>query len=298
MKTINKKLTTPLWLAPILLGLILAAALPSYADTALSNNQGKDKDVNYSHSLGTFSYNSENAATAAIENPWTLAFGLAAGVGPKYPGSKAQNTAIGLSYSATYKRRLFLNSGQGLGVYFVNTPDFIAGAGINYNLGGAATFRADQYPGLKNVPNPAMGTLFANYTVLSRINLGVQANKAINAMNGGGFYLVNAVTALPISERVLVNFGVSAQYDDGSFMQTYFGVTGPESSASGVSAYNVTSGWDNITYGISPMYKINKHWMLLASVAEQTYVGQVAKSPLIQQSNNFVAAVGVIFNVF
>ena len=166
---------------------------------------------------------------------------------------------------------------------------------MTYNFNNS--FRGKEFPGLTNSTNAFVSTLFANYTV-SLYNFGLATYRTVGQLEGAGFYTATATRAIPLSQRLVINLSVAAQYDDARYMQSLYGVTASESSNSGLSSYNTQSGWDNISYGVTPMYSLNKHWILTGAIAGVSYLNQVSKSPLIAHKQNYAVVVGVIYNIF
>ncbi|MSP53233.1 MAG: MipA/OmpV family protein [Gammaproteobacteria bacterium] len=293
-------------LATLLTGLALSWIAPSYANASsdptntnapITNNASSN--VVYDNLTGSFVAKHKHKKAAEVSaltpSPWTAIVAVATGITPKYPGSDTMIGATALAASVSYDNRFFLSSGQGLGVNFINTKPWIVGTSVNYSYGN--NWRSKEVSGLTNPKDAFMGSVFANYTV-SLYNFGIAANKTLGQSEGAGFYKATATRAVPLSQHLVVNLVVAAQYDDARYMQSLYGVTNTESSASGLSSYNTHSGWDNISYGITPMYSINKHWILTGSVAMINYLDQVAKSPLIKHNQNYAVAVGVIYSIF
>jgi outer membrane protein len=268
----------------------LAFATANYADTAPSAPQTKPT---YNSNTNNFTY---NAPTAQPSTPdWAGLMGLIVGIGPKYPGSDATMLMGGATFNISYKNRIFLNGSQGLGVNIINTGPFTFGTSLLY--GSINAFRNSEFSGLSNAPSAFTGSIFGNYTI-SLFNFGLSAYKTIGTLEGAGYYRANAVAAIPVNHRTVLNISASAQYDDGNYFQAYYGVTSQESIASGLPAYQATSGWDNIAYSISPMISISRHWIVAASLGAQTFLGQAAKSPIIQRQTNVAAGIGIIYNFF
>ncbi len=288
-------------LVTMVLGLTACSIFPLYAaveatdtaNTKKDTKHKKDHNIRYSPALEGFTRTVKKDNT--VESSWNVVVVAGAGVVPKYPGSSTQ---IGMGYGGvgvTYKRRVFLNLNQGLGVYFLNNKSWKMGTAVSYKF-YTSNYRSHEFSGLNDVPNPAMASFFANY-IISLVSVGVTANKAIDAMRGAGYYQALTVFVLPLNQKMLINFGVTAQYDDAGYLQAYYGVTSSESINSTLPVYNTTAGWDNISYSITPIYRLNQHWTIMGSLTEQTFLGQVAKSPLIRQTNGLMATIGCIYKI-
>ena len=289
-------------LSMVLLTLLLSSAfsLPSYADDSNNANVPKPKKHRHNVAYNNLTNNFESTVTnkniaSTTPNPWAAMVAVGTGIAPKYPGSNTMIGASAVAFNVAYKNRFFITSSQGVGVNVINTEPFIVGTSVNYSYNN--NFRSKQFSGLDNPKDAFVGSVFANYTV-DLFNFGLTAYKTIGQLEGAGYYQANVTRAVPITKRLVVNLNAAAQYDDARYMQSLYGVTASESATSGLPVYNTQSGWDNVSYAITPMYSINKHWILTGSLAGISYVNEVAQSPLIKHKQNYAAMIGVIYNIF
>jgi outer membrane scaffolding protein for murein synthesis (MipA/OmpV family) len=274
--------------------ILMSLSFVGYADDSDATDS-PDNGVAYNNLTNNFVHKHKESTANSAPNSWQAIVGIVGALGPKYPGSDTMIGQGAFMASFSYKNRIFLNNGQGLGVNIINTKPWLIGTSVNYS--SANNFRGNEYPGLNNPESTFVGSVFANYTV-SLYNLGIAAYKTVGHLEGAGYYQATITRAVPLSQQLIINLAVVAQYDDARYMQSLYGVTANEATASGLPSYTTHNGWDNISYGLTPMYSINKHWLLTGTIAGIRYLDQVANSPLLKQSENYAVAIGVIYNFF
>lgn len=288
--------TTKLFIVSILISMVSVWGSPCYAK---SNKITKTLGSKPEHHLVEYNHLNHKYHAKLTEektsSPWAAMIAIGAGVMPKYPGSNVMIGGGALAFSASYKNRIFINSAQGVGVNFINTKPLTLGASVTYSSGN--DFRSREFSGLQNPPDMYVGSLFANYT-RSFYNFGLAVYKPINKLQGAAYYQAMLTRVLPMTNRLVVNLGITTQYDSASYMQAIYGVNSSEALNSGLSIYNTNSGWDNISYAITPIYSINKHWLITGSVTGVSYLNQVAHSPLLRNKQNYSATLGVIYKIF
>jgi outer membrane scaffolding protein for murein synthesis (MipA/OmpV family) len=75
-------------------------------------------------------------------------------------------------------------------------------------------------------------------------------------------------------------------------MQTFFGVTPLQSSASIFPQFNAGAGLEDINGGVTVVYHLSQHWFLGADASATQYLADAAKSPITISNTN--ATVGAV----
>ncbi len=75
----------------------------------------------------------------------------------------------------------------------------------------------------------------------------------------------------------------------------YYGITAQQSASSGLAAFDAQSGEIFNAYGLLWSYDLNPQWMLLGSVESRQVREAVINSPLVQQSVNRYASLGLAY---
>ena len=72
-------------------------------------------------------------------------------------------------------------------------------------------------------------------------------------------------------------------------MQTYFGVSAAQSSASIFAPFNAASGVKDVRGGVNLIYSFNRHWFAGADVGVTQLMGAARASPISIHDTNLTA---------
>ncbi|CAM3114148.1 MipA/OmpV family protein [Sphingomonas antarctica] len=101
----------------------------------------------------------------------------------------------------------------------------------------------------------------------------------------------------PLSKTIYVGLSAAAHYVGGKYSQYYFGVTAPQSVASGLAAYSIGSGFKDVTFGaiaaLSLSGDLRKGVALFGGVSQTQFLGKFKRSPITRDNSNLTAAVGI-----
>ena len=105
--------------------------------------------------------------------------------------------------------------------------------------------------------------------------------------------------------RLTAGIFSGADFNAGIFAQTtwanqksanyYYGISAQQATSSGLAAFDAQSGELFSAYGLLWSYDINPQWILLGSFELRLVRGAVIDSPLVQQSSNRYANIGVAY---
>ena len=87
--------------------------------------------------------------------------------------------------------------------------------------------------------------------------------------------------SFPMTPRLRASIGTSATWTDGSYMQTYFGITPGQAAASGLRPYQAGSGGKDITSSVRLEYALSNHWLLAGGFSFKRLLSDAANSPLV-----------------
>ena len=105
----------------------------------------------------------------------------------------------------------------------------------------------------------------------------------------------------PLSKSTYVGISAAAHYVGGKFSQYYFGVTAPQSVASGLPVYSIGDGFKDVTFGALAAQSLSgdlrKGVALFAGVTQVHYLGKFRRSPITRDDSNwtFAAGIGITF---
>ena len=81
-----------------------------------------------------------------------------------------------------------------------------------------------------------------------------------------------------------LRFGVSATWADGDYMESYFGVSPAQSSASGHSRYKPKAGLKSVDLEAGVIYPFAGNWAVNAQVGYSRLSGDAADSPIVRDA--------------
>lgn len=147
--------------------------------------------------------------------------------------------------------------------------------------------------GLGDISAAPVVKLFASY-VLSKafpLVLRTDARRIVGSAGAEGWLGdVEAFMPLPGSSKTFVMFaGPSFTFSNGQYMQRVFGVTAPQSAASGYPMFATHGGALAAGLGFSASRFVTEHWLINVDVAWNRLRGSAAQSPLTRSGVQGIA---------
>lgn len=108
---------------------------------------------------------------------------------------------------------------------------------------------------------------------------------------GGGYNM-------QLSEADKLRTGLEIDWANGKYMQTYFGVSAPQSAASGgvLTSYNASSGIKDYALKLNWMHSYSKEWFSNAGIIYKQLAGSAKNSPLTQRNSMSTVSFVVGYN--
>ena len=225
----------------------------------------------------------EEHAPGAKNEGWRVMLGAGPYVRPTYEGSNRYTVVPVPVINATYKDRLSINA-RGLSVYW-HDEHVRLGTGLTYKGGrkdrksGSFLSRGDdRLIGMGNV-GAAMGVrVFGSYTIEH-----VKLSTAVTQYTGGNHgLLVDAAASLPLkmTDRLILRPRVNVTWANGTYMQTFFGVTTTQAANSRFTQFNAGAGLKDVSIGLNANYGLDRNWFLGFNADIKRLTGDAAKSPV------------------
>lgn len=102
-----------------------------------------------------------------------------------------------------------------------------------------------------------------------------------------GFWAQGAVGVFrPLGQDFKGVMSLSTTYASSEFMQTYFGVSGPASAASGLRAFDADAGFKDVGLTSVLIYSISDRWTASLIGTYKRLVGDAADSPLVKDAGS------------
>lgn len=95
------------------------------------------------------------------------------------------------------------------------------------------------------------------------------------------------------SRELSVHVGAQTTWGDQDYQQTYFGISRSNAARSGLSTYRPSSGFRDVTLGVTVSHQFTERWGVLARGSLTRYVGDTADSPITREGSKTVGLMGV-----
>lgn len=96
------------------------------------------------------------------------------------------------------------------------------------------------------------------------------------------------------SDDLIINFGPRADWGGSGFMNSYFRVSGSESTESGLDEYSPDNGFYSVGVEMNARYALSQSWGVEGSATYDRLVGDAADSPIVQQGTENQFGVSVM----
>ncbi len=226
-------------------------------------------------------------------NDWRVVLGGAVASLPRYDGGAVYRVTPAPVIVILYKDIAFASVGEGLGVNLLHGEKYLAGISVGYDLGRPMSDDYTHLRGLGDISAAPVVKLFASY-VLSKafpLVLRTDARRIVGSAGAEGWLGdVEAFMPLPGSSKTFVMFaGPSFTFSNGQYMQRVFGVTAPQSAASGYPMFATHGGALAAGLGFSASRFVTEHWLINVDVAWNRLRGSAAQSPLTRSGVQGIA---------
>ncbi len=229
---------------------------------------------------------------------------LGVGSVPDFMGSdenEAVPAIIGRVYLGNSRRYVQLLGPQ-LSLNLLNSDEWHLGPQIVFRRGRDSDVDNDVVKRMREVDDEVEIGLFVGKTW--RLTPNDQRHKfalrADYASGEGEFGTITANYWLPVSPRLVLNFGGGLAYGSSKWTNNYFGISGSDIAlypSLGGQAYNAGSGLYDFRLNAGLIYHINRNWHVGAGFRYSQLQGDAADSPIVTEHGNkdqfiFGAAIG------
>lgn len=111
----------------------------------------------------------------------------------------------------------------------------------------------------------------------------------------GGIARLGVETRLPMFDRFKVTATGGVTWADDDYMQSYFGVTGAQSVASGLAVFDAEAGVKDVFLGMSADVPIAERWTLKLSGRYTHLLGDAADSPIVETESQWQGGLGLTY---
>lgn len=229
-----------------------------------------------------------------LASGWSVTLGGGLAVVPRYPGAGGMRTRFAPLVSIVYDRRVFLGP-LGIGAVAVHWKGFRAGPVLGLE-GGRRQSDAARLAGLGNISTSVAGGAFVDYrTGLLAVSAIVRQAISHGANGLSGLFQLNLHRVF-LYRRALLLVGPDAEYGNGDFVRTWFGVSPAQSLSSGLAAYATHAGIVSVGLHAGLTYRMSRHWLLRVFMGVRRLTGVAAGSPIVQRRTQVLAGAGIAYH--
>jgi MipA family protein len=212
---------------------------------------------------------------------------------PRYQGSDETKVTVVPGIFLHASSGLFADPFNGVGYSFDPAGDMNYGVRVNLETGRAVEKALPGFEKIKARVNPGA---FANYAVNDKLTLKSALRLGVGDGADGSLLNLGASYKVYNENYVSVALNASVKYANSSYMQSYFGVSSAQSTASGLKTYQPSAGFSMAQVGVTAGFPISREIYIFSSASVQRLLGDAASSPLTKKQNQFTAFVGSVYS--
>ena len=220
--------------------------------------------------------------------------GAVAIAAPKYMGSDETGALLLPALDYQWRNGWFAGTGNGIGYNFSPTQETQYGLRLTADIGRKQS-RSDALNGMGSVnPRPEVGG-FLNYAINRETVLTSSLRYGAGNDRNGLVVDLGVAWSTSLAPAWRLGLGLTGTVVNGSYMQSYFGVTGAQAASSGYAAYTPGSGWRDLRGNAALTWQINPRTVMSFGLSASTLLGSAKDSPLNLQTNALSGVVAVLY---
>ncbi|MEQ9109773.1 MAG: MipA/OmpV family protein [Rhodospirillaceae bacterium] len=231
-----------------------------------------------------------------------LRVGLGPVITPAYEGSDDYKVKAAPLISLRYRDLIQVdNNNIRVNVFgrdsIFQSNTFKAGPLLKLDFGRDETDSPD-LAGLADVGTSIELGVFASYTVgPTRARIRVQHD--VISGHSGMRVIGDLSVAVYRSNALTLTSNLSTTWSDGSYMDSFFGVSAAQALTSGLPAFDAMSGLKDISLAFVGNYTVSDHWALVGNAGYSKLLGDAKNSPIVAiqgSSNQFVGGIFAVYS--
>ena len=220
--------------------------------------------------------------------------GIAFVAGRAYQGSNEARNLLLPQLEYQWSNGWFAGTSNGIGYNFSKER------GVDYGLRLTADFgrKESRSPALNGMgdidPRAEVGAFF-NYPVSPDFVLTSSLRYGAGDSSNGALLLLGGTYSTAIAPRWRMGAGISANWANAAYMQSYFGVTNAQSVSSGYAPYSPGAGLRDVRASLSITYLMSPRMVVTGAISYDSLQGGAKASPLAVQPNWFSGVVALTY---
>ncbi|WNP36109.1 MipA/OmpV family protein [Enterobacter kobei] len=242
--------------------------------------------------------------TLAAEPPLRTSLTVGGGVDvtPRYSGSDENRVSTALVLDYSMRNGFFVSSTRGLG-YGNNLGNVDYSAALSYRTGRKdhnvdsddMNDGSDHLRGMGNIKGSALGVVGLGYNFTPWLSAQLQAEMPFSQRDNGAALHVGIVSPLYHSPKNSVTMALTSSWGTNDYMQTYYGVSAPQSAASGFTQYDAGSGIYAWSLNLDWTHNFTERWSVVADAGYTQLAGDARNSPIVQRKSSPTGSLKVTY---
>jgi outer membrane scaffolding protein for murein synthesis (MipA/OmpV family) len=223
----------------------------------------------------------------AAGSAWTVGLGLGAFYGPDYEGSD-DLTVTPLPFILVQYRDLAFFRGDEFGANLLHAG--LGGGEITAGPLASFVFPRDEddndaLEGLGDVDFSFEVGGFVTYA-LAPWEGTLSVLQDVAGGHGGLIATLEGGRDIELTPTVGLSLGLSTSFADGTYMNSYFTIDGDQAAASGLDAFDASSGFKDVSASLKLAIQLTDHWSLTNLLLASRLLGDAADSPIVDDEGS------------
>jgi outer membrane scaffolding protein for murein synthesis (MipA/OmpV family) len=212
----------------------------------------------------------------------------------EYQGSDQQRTLFLPVLNYQWANGWFAGVTNGIGYNFSSSPQMQYGLRLTANQGREES-RANTLRGMGNVDAAAEGGAFLNYSLSQGMVLTSSIRFGAGAHSNGLVVDLGAGYATAVAPNWYLSAGAGITLVNADYMQSFFGVTGDQSAASGHRVYTPGAGVRDLRASMALTYSIDQRTSVTTALSSSSLLGDAQDSPITHKRTSVTGVVAITY---
>lgn len=220
-------------------------------------------------------------AEPQADGDWKISIGPGMYIFPQFPGSSRLQVLPFPVQDISWKDRVFSQGPDVLGVNALRGENYHVGMSLSFDFQSRTSSDDARLKGLPDVHYGPKLRLFADYTWWAFTGAAA-VYQDIAGTGQGMTAMADFFVSAPLG-KVLVSMGPGLTWANGTYTQTFFGVSPQESAASQLPQYATGSGLRDVHFNVNATYEFTSHWSANIAAVVGRLESFAAGSPITER---------------
>lgn len=215
--------------------------------------------------------------------------------GTQYQGSDERRTTYLPTLEYQWANGWFAGAGNGVGYNFSKDPALQYGARLTLDIGREES-RSSALKGMGDIAAKAEVGGFFNYAFAPGVMLTSSLRTGSGKDNNGTLLDLGLGYSTKLNDQWRFSTGAGLTWANDAYMQSYFGVSSAQSTATGYSAYSPGTGLRDTRVRVALSYQLDPRISITTSVTSSTLSDEAKRSPLVRKADTVTGVLAVAYS--